>query len=171
VPRTPTPLAETNFSSRSLSIMRASLRTLILTSGACVLSAARPPAAPNPLTVVVVNGPYAGTYHARADEVVCLHSKAQKSYAASFKDFEASSPRGFAEGGLNVDNPDVAGPKKGRLLAAFGTKDKRSAEYDVMDAPITMTLTAKGADFAGTGKTKDGIQIRVTASCVDVMTL
>jgi hypothetical protein len=34
-----------------------------------------------------------------------------------------------------------------------------------------MTLTAKGADFAGTGKTKDGIQIRVTASCVDVMTL
>jgi hypothetical protein len=151
--------------------MRASLRTAILAAGVSVISAARPYAAPNPMTVVVVNGPYAGTYSARADEVICLHAKAQKSYAASFKDFEASSPRGFAEGGLNVSNPDVPGPKTGELLAAFGTKDKRSAVYDIVDAPITMKTTAKGADFVGSGKTKEGIQIRVTASCVDVMTI
>lgn len=151
--------------------MRASFRTAILAAGVVALSAARPHAAPNPLTIVVANGPYAGTYHARADEVICLYSKAQKTYAASFKDFEASSPRGFAEGGLNVDHADLPGPKTGELLAAFGTKDKRSAVYDIMNAPISMTKTAKGADFVGTAKTKEGIQIRVTASCVDVMTL
>jgi len=151
--------------------MRASFRTVILAAGTAVLSAARPHAAPNPMTIVVANGPYAGTYKARADEVVCLHAKAQKMYAASFKDFNANSPRAFAEGGLKVNNPDVAGPKKGDLLAAFGTSDKRSVEYNVFDVPITMTAKGQGAELAGSGKTKDGVQIRVTASCVDVTTM
>ena len=151
--------------------MRVFLRTAILTTGISVLSAARPHAAPNPLTIVVANGPYAGTYSARADEVVCLHSKAQKMYAASYKDFNANSPRAFAEGGLKVNNPDVAGPKTGDLLAAFGTNDKRSVEYNVYNVPITMTMKGKGAELVGTGKTKDGVQIRVTASCVDVTTM
>jgi hypothetical protein len=151
--------------------LRASLRTVILAAGASVLSAARPHAAPNPMTIVVANGPYAGTYKARADEVVCVHAKAQKMYAASFKDFNASSPRAFAEGGLKVNNPDVAGPKKGDLLASFGTKDKLSVEYNVTDVPITMIAKGEGAELAGSGKTKDGVQIRVTASCVDVTTM
>jgi hypothetical protein len=156
---------------RTLVTMRATLCTVILAAGASVLSAARPPAAPNPMTIVVANGPYAGTYKARADEVVCLHAKAQKMYAASFKDFDANSPRAFAEGGLKVNNPDVAGPKKGDLLAAFGTNHKRSVEYNVYDVPITMTTTGRGTELAGSGRTKDGVQIRVTASCVDVTTM
>jgi hypothetical protein len=151
--------------------MRALLRTVVLAVGVTAVSAARPPAAPNPMSIVVANGPYAGTYSARADEVVCLHSKAQKMYAASFKDFEANAPRAFAEGGLSVKNPDVAGAKKGDLYIAFGTKDKKSIEYSVSDAPITMTMKGAGADLVGSGKTKDGVQIRVTASCVDVMTM
>ena len=151
--------------------MRASLRIVILAAGASMLAAARPHAAPNPMTIVVANGPFAGTYTARADEVVCLHAKAQKMYAASFKDFQANSPRAFAEGGLKVNNPDVPGPKKGDLLAAFGTSDKRTVEYNVFDAPITMTPKGQGTELAGSGKTKDGVQIRVTASCVDVTTM
>ena len=152
-------------------MMRASLRNVILTAGVSVLAGARPHAAPNPMTIVVANGPYAGTYTARADEVVCLHSRAEKMYAASFKDFNANSPRAFAEGGLKVNNPDVAGPKTGDLLAAFGTNDKRSVEYNVNNAPITMVAKGKGAELVGSGKTKDGVQIRVTASCLDVTTM
>jgi hypothetical protein len=151
--------------------MKQLVRSTLILTGAALLAAARPHAAPNPMTIVVANGPYAGTYKARADEVVCLHAKAQKMYAASFKDFNANSPRAFAEGGLKVNNPDVAGPKKGDLLAAFGTNDKRSVEYNVFDVPITMTAKGEGAELAGSGKTKDGVQIRVTASCVDVTTM
>ena len=151
--------------------MRALFRTVILAAGAVALSAARPSAAPNPLSIVVANGPYAGTYTAKADEVVCMHSKAQKMYAASFKDFNANAPRAFAEGGLSVKNPDVAGPKKGDLYVAFGTSDKKSIEYSVYDTPITMTVKGAGAAFVGSGRTKDGVQIRVTASCIDVTTM
>jgi hypothetical protein len=151
--------------------MRASLRTVILAAGAVALSGARPPAAPNPLVVVVANGPYAGTYTAKAEEVICLHSKSPKMYAASFKDFEAKGPRAFAEGGIKVDNPDVAGAKTGDLHVAFGPNDKHAIEYDVYRAPITMTAKGKGADLVGSGKTKDGVQIRVTASCVEVETM
>jgi hypothetical protein len=151
--------------------MRASLRTLILATGAVALTAARPAAPGNPLTVVVANGPYAGTYQARAAEVVCLHAKADKSFAASFKDFNANTPRAFAEGGLRIDNPDAPGPKKGDLYVAFGTNDKKAVEYNVYGVPITMTAKGKGADLVGAGKTKEGVSIRVTASCVDVDTM
>jgi hypothetical protein len=151
--------------------MKHLIRSALVLASAAGLAAARPHAAPNPMTIVVANGPYSGTYKARADEVVCLHAKAQKMYAASFKDFNANSPRAFAEGGLKVNNPDVAGPKKGDLLAAFGTNDKRSVEYNVLDVPITMTAKGQGTELAGSGKTKDGVQIRVTASCVDVTTM
>ncbi len=148
--------------------MRAHLRTAILAAGAVVLSAARPAAAGNPLTVVVANGPYAGTYQAKADEVICLHAKADKSFAASFKDFAANSPRAFSEGGLRISNVDAPGPKMGDLHVAFGTKDKNSIEYDVTGVPITMTTKGKGADVAGAGKTKTGVSIKVSASCTDI---
>jgi hypothetical protein len=41
----------------------------------------------------------------------------------------------------------------------------------VTDVPITMTAKGEGAELAGSGQTKDGVQIRVTASCVDVTTM
>jgi len=151
--------------------MGASLRTVILAAGAIALGAARPPAAPNPLTVVVANGPYAGTYHAKADEVVCLHAKAQRMFAASFKDFDAPTARSFAEGGLKVANPDAPGAKTGQIYVAFGTKDKKAVEYDIPNAPITMTVKGKGVDLMGTAKSKDGVLIRVNASCVDISTM
>ncbi|MEP7064811.1 MAG: hypothetical protein ABI889_02135 [Gemmatimonadota bacterium] len=144
---------------------------MILAAGTVALAAARPAAAGNPLTVVVANGPYAGTYHARADEVICLHAKKDKSLAASFKDFEAKTPRTFAEGGLRVDNSEAPGPKRGWLYVAFGTSDKKVVEYTVYDAPITMTVKGKGADLVGTAKTKEGVSITVTASCTDIDTM
>jgi hypothetical protein len=151
--------------------MKQLVRSVLILFGAAALAAARTHAAPNPWTVVVGNGPYAGTYKAKADEVICLHSKQPKMYAASFRDFDAKDAHALGEGGIKVDNPDAPGPKTGDLHVAFGDDKKRSVVYDVYNAPITLTPKGKGADLAGAGKTKDGIAIRITASCVDVETM
>lgn len=145
------------------------VRTALIVAGAVAVAAARPHAAPNPWTIVVSNGPNAGTYSAKATEVICLHAKAQKFYAASFRDFTASTPHSLAEGGIKVDNPDVAGAKLGDLHVAFGTDAKRTAVYDAYGVPIAMTT--KGGDkydLVGSGKTKEGIQLKISASCADI---
>ena len=143
------------------------LSTLVL-AGAAGLAAARMPKAPNPWTVVVGNGPYAGTYKAKADEVMCLHTKQPKMLAASFRDFEAKDAHALGEGGIKVDDPDAPGPKKGDLHVAFGDDKKRSVVYDVYGAPITVTPKGKGAEISGAGKTKDGVAIHITASCAEI---
>jgi hypothetical protein len=150
--------------------MKQLMRSALIVAGAVALAGARTPAAPNPLQVVIANGPFAGTYDARGAETICLHAKAQKMYAASFKDFNAHGAKAFAEGGIKVDNPDAPDKKFGDLHAAFGV-DPNSVQYDVYNVPITMTPKGKGADLAGAGKTKDGIQMRVTASCQDLETM
>lgn len=144
------------------------LRSTLIIAGAVALAAARPHALPNPWAVVIGNGPYAGTYKAKADEVMCFHYKSPKMLGASFKDFEANSPRSLAEGGIKVDNPDAPGPKTGDLEVAFGTNSKLSITYAVANVPITVTTKGKGADLVGAGKTKDGIQVRITASCAEI---
>ena len=143
------------------------LSTLVI-AGAAGLAAARMPAAPNPWTVVVGNGPYAGTYKAKADEVMCLHTKQPKMLAASFRDFDAKDARALGEGGIKVDDPDAPGPKKGDLHVAFGDDKKRSVVYDVYAVPVTITPKGKGADISGAGKTKDGVSIRITANCAEI---
>lgn len=151
--------------------MKQLTRCALVLAGAAGLVAARTHAAPNPWTVVVGNGPFAGTYKAKAEEVMCLHSKQPKMYAASFRDFAATGARALGEGGIKVDNPDTPGPKTGDLHVAFGDDAKRSVVYDVYGVPITFAPKGKGAEIAGAGKTKDGIAIRITASCVEVETM
>lgn len=148
--------------------MKQLVRSVLIVTGFAPLAGARPHAAPNPLTIVVANGPYAGTYKAKADEVMCFHYKTQKMLAASFKDFEANSPRGLAEGGIKVDDPDAPGRKTGDLDVSFGTHDKLSVTYDVYHVPIAVTIRGKGADLVGAGKTDAGVSIRITASCAEV---
>ena len=38
----------------------------------------------------------------------------------------------------------------------------------VDQAPLTLSMKGKGAEITFEGKTKDGIQLRVTAKCLDV---
>jgi hypothetical protein len=148
--------------------MKHVVRTTLILAGAAGLAAARMPMTPNPWTVVVGNGPYAGTYKAKADEVMCLHTKSPKMLAASFRDFDAKDAKALGEGGIKVDDPDAPGPKKGDLHVAFGDDKKRSVVYDVFAVPITVTPKGKGMDISGTGKTKDGVSIRITASCAEI---
>ena len=150
--------------------MKQLIRSALIVIGAIALAAARPQDPPNPLTLVISNGPFAGTYKSKGAETICMHAKAQKIYTASFKDFEAKGPKAFAEGGIKVDSPDAPGPYHGDLHAAFGDGPK-AVQYDAIRVPVTMTPKGKGADLAGEGKTKEGIQMRVTASCQDVTTM
>ena len=51
--------------------------------------------------------------------------------------------------------------------------DKRASRYSVSvpgdgAGPITLTRNGKTADLAFQGRTKDGIQLRVTAKCLHV---
>jgi hypothetical protein len=147
--------------------MKQLIRSALVLTGAVALAAARPHAAPNPLTLVVSNGPFAGTYNSKGAETTCMHAKAQRMYAASFKDFDAKGPKAFAEGGIKIDNPDAPGPYHGDLHAAFGDGPK-AVQYDVFHIPITMTPKGKIMEITGAGKTKEGIQMSVKATCADV---
>ena len=144
------------------------IRSALVLTGAISLAAARTHALPNPWTVVVGNGPFAGTYKAKADEVICMHTKSPKMLASSFRDFDAKDAKALGEGGIKVDDPDAPGAKKGDLHVAFGDDKKRSVTYDVYAVPITVTPKGKGAEISGAGKTKDGVSIRITASCAEI---
>ena len=74
----------------------------------------------------------------------------------------------ISEVGINVSNADAPGAKYGQVLVAFGDRDKKQIEYKVDQAPLTLTIKGKGAEIAFQGKTKDGIQLRVTAACSEV---
>jgi hypothetical protein len=126
----------------------------------------------NILEIVVGSGPYAGTYRAPTDEVVCLYVKKQPQFTVSYKNFSPNGAKAFAEGGMNVDNPDETGAKRGRVLITFGTSDKPRF-YDVSvpgpgTGPITLQRSGTRAEMAYQGKTKDGIPVRVTATCSDI---
>lgn len=98
-----------------------------------------------------------------------LHAlKKEKRYFATWKDFDAHDAKTIAEAGINVLNPDDAGPKHGEVRIAFGDPAKKPTVYSVNPGPLTMTMTRKGAEIMFRGKTKDGIDLRVTAKCSDV---
>lgn len=151
--------------------MKQLIRSTLVLAGTLLLAAARPHAAPNPWTVVVGNGPYAGSYSAKADEVICLNAKAQKFFAASFRNFDAKGARDLGEGGIKVDNPDAAGPKKGDLHVAFGDDKKRSITYDVFGVPLTFTAKGKRMELSGSGKSKEGVSLKITATCNDITSM
>jgi hypothetical protein len=151
--------------------MKQLIRSALILGGAVSLAAARSHAAPNPWTIVVGNGPYAGTYSAKANEVICLNAKPQKFFAASFRNFDAKAAKDLGEGGIKVDNPDVAGPKKGDLHVAFGDDKKRSATYDVYTVPIAFAAKGKSMELSGSGKTKDGVSLKISATCNDITSM
>ena len=122
----------------------------------------------NTLEIVIGNGPHAGTYKPPADAVICLHAKKQQRYSAAWKDFDAHDAKAIAEAGINVSNPDEAGAKHGEVRIAFGDPDKKPTVYSVDQAPLTLAKAGKGAEITFQGKTKEGIQLRVTAKCSDV---
>ena len=130
------------------------------------LSAAQAPL--NVLEIVVANGPLAGTYTPPAAEVICLHAKKQHRYSAAWKDFSPKGAKAMAEAGINVSNPDDAAAKQGEVRVAFGDGAGKPVVYSAEAVPLTMTPRGKGMDITFDGKTRDGIGLRIKASCQDV---
>ena len=129
----------------------------------------------NVLELVVVNGPHAGTYRPPVSD--CVHYKAQKIYAATWGNLadaastlagKATDTKGKAneinEGGINISNPDDPGAKLGELVIAFGSRGEQT-KYTASRTPLTLTVKGKGAEITSQGKTKDGIELKVSAQC------
>lgn len=163
--------------------MRHVVRVILIIVSAGAFVGAGVESSPNVLEVVVGNGPHAGTYKPPASEVICMHVKKQRLYTAAWRNLLLNeqvnalfgkTTQGkndtavISEVGINVPNADGPGAKSGQVLVAFGDRDKKQIEYKVDQAPLTLTIKGKGAEIAFQGKTKDGIQLRVTAACSDV---
>jgi hypothetical protein len=144
------------------------ITAVALGTGIAATADARVHAESNVLEIIVGNGPFTGTYKPPASEIICMHATKQKVYAASYKNFAVKGAKALAEGGVSVSNPDVPGAKVGDVLVTFGDAAKKPTVYAVNGAPLTITRRGAGADIAFVGKTKDGIELRVTAKCVDV---
>jgi hypothetical protein len=136
-------------------------------AGATLSSAAL--AGDNPLIVVVANGPHAGTYKPPAGEVICVHSRSQRVYSAGWKDFSAHDPKAIAEAGVQVDDPDEAGPKRGHARISFGDTGKNPTVYVTVVQPLTLTIKGKVGEIVLDGKTADGIALHMTVTCTDLV--
>jgi hypothetical protein len=155
--------------------MTTPLRLFLAVAGASALAVAAfantPAPSNNVLVIVIDNGPHAGTYKPPAADTMCMLFKQQKQFTVVYKDFDAADPTKVGEGGINITNPDEAGPKRGDVLVAFGSRgDKQASRYSVSvpgdsAGPITLIRNGKAADLAFQGRTKDGISLHVTARC------
>lgn len=145
------------------------VRFILVVAGAPTLAAPRVQAPLNMLEVIVVNGPHAGTYKPPAAGVICMHSKKDQLYTAAWRDFNPHSTRAVGEARINVSNADEPGAKVGEVFISFGERGQNPTVYKVASAPLTLTIKGKGAEISFQDKTKDGIQLRVTAKCLDVV--
>ena len=155
--------------------MRRLIRQFLLVAGAGTLGAAAPgnvhAQVVNALEIVIGSGPQAGTYKLPATNTICLHTKQPNQFSAAYKDLNARDPKTPSGVGINVFNPDEAGPKQGEVNIRFGDPDrKRLPLYEVSiprdsKGPLTLTKNGKVVDLTFQGQTKDGITLRVTAKC------
>lgn len=159
------------------------IRSILVIAGASALAAPRVQAQSDVLEFVVANGPRAGTYRI-ASEVSCIHYIKQQIYAATYANIDAQANGLFGKAtkpknnanditaaSVNIWNPDAPGAKSGQLRITFGAGGgKKGVEYSVDRAPLKLTIKGKGAEIVSQGKTKDGVQLRVTARCSKVET-
>jgi len=121
------------------------------------------------LVVAIGNGPFSGTYRLPVAEVSCFHSVKRRVYSSGWKDFAPANAKSIAEAGIEVQDPDAPGPKFGTVLLSFGDSDKTATHYAIYHGPLTLTTTGAHREIMLRGKTKDGVQIQVTLSCMDTM--
>ncbi len=157
-------------------------RSILVIAGASALAAPAVHAQSEVLEFVVANGPRAGTYRI-ASEVSCVHYKTQQIYAATWANIDAqaailgkatklkNNANYVTAASVNIWNPDAPGAKSGQIRITFGNGGgKKGIQYSVDRAPLTLTIKGKGAEIVSQGKTKDGVQLRVTAKCSEVET-
>jgi hypothetical protein len=125
----------------------------------------------NPLTIVVGNGPFAGSYSVPGSGVICVHSRGQGVYSAAWKDFNSNAARSLAEAGVEVRSPDLPGAKYGRIRVSFGNSDHPTPVYEASQVPLQLSFSGQHGEINGQGTTPDGIQLKVTAVCTDTVNM
>ena len=141
------------------------IRILALLTLTCTATQAD---APNALKIVVANGPNAGTYQAPADEVLCMHAKSRNIFSTAWKGFEKPKDKAMEEAGMEISDPDSAKPKLGYARVAFFGADGKKVVYQTVRSPVTLTMSGKTGQISYDGKTTDGVNVKLTASCMDV---
>jgi hypothetical protein len=144
---------------------------MLLLAGVSTLVAARVDAASDSLVIVVGNGPLAGTYGAPAGEIICLREKPPDypdlGYGVEWRRFDGYGAKVLGEVGTEVSNPDKPGAKYGTVIIRFGDPDHNPTDYKDFHANVTIALSGRGGTIAFDGRTEDGIQLHVKASCVE----
>jgi hypothetical protein len=142
-------------------MMYSLVRTALAIVGAGLLVGARVQAVADGVEVVILNGPNAGTYKSVSADTICAHFKQQKFSTATWSDSDIKDPKEMSAAGIKVDDPELAGPKKGEVEISFG---KKAFAYLSSQEPVTMTVKGKGAVFVFEGAIK-GVKLKVTGTC------
>jgi len=140
--------------------MRGLSRTFLVVAGASLLVGSRFQALVDGVEVVILNGPNAGTYKSVSSETVCAHFKDQKFSTVSWSDTDIKDPKKMSAAGIKVDNPELAGPKRGQVEISFGGH----AMAYLASVPVTMNVKGKSAVFTFEGSIK-GTKMKVTGTC------
>ena len=148
--------------------MRMLVRGLVVTVGVFALMAARTSAVNTPIIVTIANGPLSGRYQSDASDTYCVRQKKHDSLSATWQAAEVQNAKTFSLASVDVSDVDRAGPKVGDVRVAFGDVQKNPLVYEVTRGPLTMTNEGKSTVLAFDGKTKDGIQLRVRATCATI---
>jgi len=133
----------------------------------CAIQAASTPE--NVISVVVSDGPFAGSY--TADATACLHVKDRNTLGCGWKKFsEHTKTKTLEEAGIQV-NMVSAGPgaRTGDVIVKFldGNGDKMR-DYSVSNVPLTLTRNGSVQQISFDGRTKEGLRMRVTGTIVQV---
>ena len=149
--------------------MRVIRRATILwaVSGVCALQAAS--ATENVITVVVSDGPFAGTY--TADNTACLHVKDRNTLGCGWKQFaEHPKTKTLEEAGIQVDTVSRGpGARTGDVIIKFlDGIGETMHDYSVSNVPLTLSRNGNVQQIIFDGKTKYGVRMRVTGTIVQV---
>ena len=158
--------------------------SILCIAGASVFSSARVDASPDVLEAVIANGPYAGTYLTPGSDLICMNSPTNNLYAATWTNLDEvikgvfgpkaqnknSDPSAMHSASIRVLNPNGPGVKLGDVSIDLRNQDAtKDTLYEVKSVPLTLTTQGKGAVISFDGKSKDGIELRVTAKCAEMV--
>ncbi len=157
------------------------VRSMLAFAGASLLGAAGVEAPQDVLEVVIVNGPHAGTYKTPGSDLICVRAKQQHIYGATWMNLDEVLKDVYGAEGKNkpdqpnaislnsasisVSNPDDPGAKQGDVDVGLVDRSKKLFSYKVDAVPVSLTIKGEGAEISFQGKTKDGVQLQVTAKC------
>ena len=145
--------------------MHTLVRSLALLAGAIVLSAAHAPVN-NPIEVVVTGGPYAGSYKSDPADSYCMHSTKHDILSPSWQSAKQGvGAKEFTGVGIDVSQFKGAVAKTADVHVAFGDLQKKPFMLELRNTPATVTRSGKVTTVTLQGKTAQGAQLKVTASC------